>query len=62
MHNVRIEMTGHGRGKVFLDDVEVKAVTAIDFSTQTGGLNELTLKLYVEGATITGPVEVPADG
>lgn len=45
MHAVRIELTGPGRGKVFLDDRRVEGVTDLQLSASILEMNTLQLTL-----------------
>jgi hypothetical protein len=52
MHDVRITMDGPGRGKVFLDGTEVKAVRDLTFRACAGEFNTCTMTLAVGKADI----------
>lgn len=65
---IRIEMTGHGKGRVWIDDVERKNVVSIQFKTTAGGINEVEiLERHVPSAIdivapaldIVAPAKVP---
>jgi len=45
VNSVRIELEQHGRGRVFVDDIEISGVCALRFDTRARGLNELTITL-----------------
>lgn len=55
--SVRIEMTAHGVGRVWIDDVERTDVTSISFRSEPGGVNEVEIveKHYPAKVTIVGP-------
>lgn len=54
----RIELTGPGAGRVFLEGREVVGVTALSLHAQVERPNVLTLSILVREVTVTGPVEV----
>ncbi len=58
-HDIRIEMTGHGRGKVFLDGAEVKGLTMVSFEATPGKVNRVRLGLASQRVTITGQCTRP---
>lgn len=55
---VRIEMTGHGQGRVFIDDVEVCGVQAVRFEGATRDFNRVHLELAASRVDITGPAAI----
>lgn len=61
MNNVRIVMTGHGQGEVWLDGERVEGITEIGFRASANGLNELRLSFNVQEVEIEGPVEIIGD-
>lgn len=61
MHKIRIEMTGAGRGNVFLDDKEIEGVFSIKFEAKVDDANTVHLQLYTSEVVITGPAEVVRD-
>lgn len=54
--NVRIEMTGHGRGRVFVNDVELIGVKAVAFRASAEKFNVVTLVIHADKVSIDGPV------
>jgi len=61
--NVRIEMTGHGRGRVWLDGVEVPNVKAVAVRCAAEKFNVVTIVLTAAQVSIDAPVIVSrADG
>jgi hypothetical protein len=60
--HIRIEMTGHGRGRVWINGEEV-SVTRIEFKASSLGdeANELILGLVADRVDIAGPAEVKTD-
>lgn len=38
-HNLRIMMDAHGKGRVFIDGVEINCVKSVSFTTEAGGKN-----------------------
>ena len=52
-HKVRIEMTDHGRGCVFIDDVEVKAVVGVDFQAGLNRKNEVSITILAREVEVT---------
>lgn len=58
MTDVRIILTGHGRGEVFIDGQKMPGVTAIEFSASTSGKNTLVLTIVPERVEVEGPAEV----
>ena len=57
MH-AKIEMDGHGRGKLWLDDKEIPMVKLVRFTGEAGEANSLTVEVIPETVFVTGPVEV----
>lgn len=55
---VRIEMSSHGRGKVLIDDVEVKGVRKISFMAGVDETNIVTLELLAADVKIEGEADV----
>jgi len=55
---IRIEMTGHGRGTVFSNGVELKDVQSVSFRFEAGGVNVVTVELFAQLVTVTGPADV----
>lgn len=53
MSQVRIELTGPGRGKVFVDGVELPGVRAIDLSAGIDRANLVILELIPETVEVT---------
>lgn len=51
---VRIAMEAHGRGRVFVDDNEIKHITAISFESRAGDLNIVTIELRSSNVEIEG--------
>lgn len=47
MNKLRIEMTSHGRGRVWLDDVEVTNIKAVSFWTGVDELNTVMITMSV---------------
>lgn len=59
MARIKIVMTGHGDGTVFVDGNKVEMVSAIDFHADaSGGGNILTLTMLAGSVEIEGPAEV----
>ena len=59
MTHVRISMTGHGRGEVFIDGEKVDRVRSIRFDADAHDMaNELTLTILPETVEIDGPSSV----
>lgn len=54
MIKVRIVMSNHGRGEVFIDGNKVEGVRAVSFAAAVDQINVLEIKL--------GPAEVEIDG
>lgn len=48
MANVKIAMSGHGLGEVFIDGNKILGVRAISFSSEVGGVNTVKLDLLSE--------------
>lgn len=55
---IKVEMSEHGRGRVFIDGEEVEGVIALQFSTRANGKNVLLLELCADRLEISGPGEV----
>ena len=59
MANVKIVMTDHGRGSVFVDGVKINPVRAVEFRAEAdGSCNRVTLTLIPEQVEIEGPADV----
>lgn len=56
--DVRIEMSAHGVGRVFVNDRELKGVVRVEFSAAHGQPNTCTLSLIPEKVTIQGPADI----
>lgn len=54
--NVKIKMTGPGRGEVHIDGEKVKGVKSFSLSGGVGEVTELTVTVYVETADYDGQV------
>ena len=50
--DVRIELTGPGRGQVFIDGREVSHVRELTLSAEVGNVNRLSLTLNVDKTSI----------
>lgn len=59
--DLRIEMTDHGLGKVFIDGREVKHIRFASFCAKADGINLCRLELIPKTAVIIGPCEVETD-
>lgn len=57
-HRFRLVLDGPGRGRVFLDDVEVHGVVAVDVRAAVDEANRVTLTLLAPRVEIEGDVEV----
>jgi len=49
---VRIEMTGHGQGKVYVDGAELTNVESVSFRSRGGRVNRVHVVLYAAAVTI----------
>ena len=56
-NKVKIIMTKHGIGSMWLDGVEVRRVVSCDFSTRVGDLNRLTVQFLANDVEIDAPVD-----
>jgi hypothetical protein len=56
---IRIEMTGAGKGKVWVNGEEVKGVRRIEFTAGVGEINTVTIKLAAHRVTVTAPIKSP---
>lgn len=59
--NVKVIMTGHGRGRVIIDGQEVKGVKSVRFHAGLNEVNTLELSLAVSVIEIEGKAEVSID-
>ncbi len=57
-HQVKIEMTGHGRGRVLLDGVELRHVKSVALKFEAGGTNVVCLELHASKIEIDGVASV----
>lgn len=62
MSYVKVVMFDHGRGEIFIDGVEVKGVSGIDFSACVDGLNKVTLTMIANQFEIEGVADVTLIG
>lgn len=58
MADVKIVMTEHGRGDVFVDGRKVDGVRAVEFSGAVDRRNEVRLTLLTKTVSIEGPAEL----
>lgn len=58
MADVKIVMTAHGRGEVFIDGARVPGVCAVSFSAGVGSRNEVRITVLASSASIEGPAYV----
>lgn len=58
MANVKIVMSGHGRGEVFIDGHRIECVYAVEFNARTNERNEVCLTLIPKAVEIEGPADV----
>lgn len=56
--NVRVVMTGHGRGEVWIDGVKVERVRGFEIGANTGQLNQIKLLVHAETIDIKGVFDV----
>lgn len=63
MSHVRIVLTGHGRGEVFVDGEQVHRVRRIAFKFDAGDKrNEVVLTINPQTVEIEGPADVVTTG
>jgi hypothetical protein len=61
--HVRIVLTGHGRGEVFVDGEQVRGVSRVQFKADAGNqLNELVLTINPQAVEIEGPADFVTAG
>lgn len=56
--NVRVQMTGHGRGEVFIDGQKVPGVKAVEVMAAVDQLNEVRLTLMPHTIEVEGVFDV----
>ena len=57
--NVRIEMTDHGKGRIFIDGIELSSlVLSVKYSAAPLEPNTLTLTLCPKEVVIEGPADI----
>jgi hypothetical protein len=61
MSHVRIVMTGHARGEVFIDGVKAEGVVAVTFSSRIEQANLLTLEMLAAQVEVEGPATVSCE-
>lgn len=54
---VRIELSGHGRGRVWIDGIEL-IVVGLELEVTAGGVNILCLELPAENVSVEGACAV----
>lgn len=61
-NKIRIVMSDHGCGKIFIDDKEVGGAVSLKFTAEagTGGPNilEITKRIFAREVEIEGPAEL----
>lgn len=57
-HEVQIELTGHGRGRVCIDGKQVPMVTAVQVSAGVGEANLITMVTIADQVKFSGPAKV----
>lgn len=60
--NVRIQMDGHGSGKVFIDDKELEGCTGLTLKCRAHEANELILSFMPNSVTYEGIADVTSIG
>ena len=60
--NVRIEMIGHGRGKIFIEDKEVEHCTGFTLKCGADEVNEVILSFRPNAVTYDGIADVTSIG
>lgn len=58
MSKIKIVMTDHCRGKVYLDDVEVRRVKSVRFSSGLDEVNRAYLEILPDQVEIEGDADV----
>lgn len=58
MSKVRIVVTGHGRGEVYVDDVRVEKLTGFKVECGVGEINRLHLSMIVDEIEFEGEAVV----
>lgn len=58
MSEVKIVMSTHGRGEVFIDGTKVPDVTGVEMAVTAGGRNELTIKIIPTTVEVSGVYDV----
>lgn len=56
--NFRVVMTGHGRGEVFVNGVQMPGVTAVTLRVGHDQLNVVTLEMCIPAIEFDGPVSL----
>lgn len=59
--SIRIVMTSHGKGEVFLDGRKVQHVTGVEFSSGVDRVNTVTLTVRASHVEIEGSALVAID-
>lgn len=55
---VRINLTGHGRGEVYVDGMRIPKVLRVEVSAEAGENNRVTFTMAAEKVEVTGVAEV----
>lgn len=58
MADVKIVMTGHGRGEVLIDGHKIDGVRGVEFKSGALGVNVLIIDMLPERVVIEGPADV----
>lgn len=61
-HQVQIELTGHGNGKVFIDGKQVPRITDVEISAGVGKANLVTITTIADQVKFSGPAKVRREG
>lgn len=62
MQNIKLVMTDHGRGELFVDGVKVEGVTAVSISTGVDQANLVTIDMHPAAVEVEGVFDVSTIG
>lgn len=57
MAHLKLVLTGHGRGEVFLDGKRVENVTGVNVNACVGSMNEVKITMICDQIEVEGEVD-----
>jgi len=60
--NIRLVMSDHGRGELFVDGVKIDCVTGVTVSTAVDSANRVTIQMHAREIEVEGVFDVSTIG